>query len=399
MITTLKDIKNLLWFCDKCLPDIFAAFTSQNTQNAPQQFSEDSNQDDTQQNQKIHHDTRQSKSLADFVIVPPSISNSSIDTNDSVQMEMDDNFIESTVGSPSVHMSKKRKFPGDDDQTDIQSSSLSNLAVKKIPSTNYRCIYLTKFTPAASESDIIGYIKSKSREPTEVMECKKLIPTKSRFKLTYVSFKLTVHNEFYDVYADNLFWPDGVSACEFDSRQLKSRAKANTGKLRVNPFAVRTTTTKVKQNTQKWPSNKWSFKSNPHTNNDRSESNFHRHQSNRFNYSHRNGNFSNSHQNNEHYNVNSSLKSSPHTTNDRSESNFLRQHSNRFNHSHRNGNFFNSYQNNEHYKVNSSNQKNDRAPYNPNTCRTTTELLSKLIIQNISTSISRSKSHSSYSTK
>lgn len=71
------------------------------------------------------------------------------------------------------------------------------------------------------------------------MQCKKLVPEKcNEKKLSFVSFKLTVHKEFFDVYCDKSFWPVGVSTSEFIDRPPKSQQNLNSGEFRKNPFAL-----------------------------------------------------------------------------------------------------------------------------------------------------------------
>lgn len=57
--------------------------------------------------------------------------------------------------------------------------------------------------------------------------------------MSFVSFKLTVHNEFFNSFIDQAFWPAGIKASDFVVRPPESRAKSNIEKLRVDPFAVR----------------------------------------------------------------------------------------------------------------------------------------------------------------
>lgn len=261
VVTALIKIKNLLWFCDDCLPNITDTLSS--------------NGNDTQ-SQSSHNHTNVSFSLADCVFVKSSASCTSqtsdfphSHTNDapdshapSQQSESQENSASSNSASsmdsvqpdasadmeldeirtdPIEHIEsnagKRRRVSTDDDINAAQISFPIATAVKH-SSTNYRCIYLSPFTPSTNESKILQYATTeKKRIATEIMECKRLLPAKCNMnKISFVSFKLTVHEEFYDTYTDPEFWPKGVTACDFDARPSKKRLTGR--KLRVNPFSI-----------------------------------------------------------------------------------------------------------------------------------------------------------------
>lgn len=305
LITSLCDIQNLLWFCDECLPNITGAFVSNDNEEQQQKSQHTQQAIQSQQTQETQISPEQSNSLADLVSFTPTISNDS--THKTTSMDIDENPRESLESIQFCSNGKRRRLT-DSGITESQSSNLSDLVSSKVSSTNYRCIYLTKFKPLTVELDIIKYINTRNRDSAEVMECKKLLPEKCNVKkLSFVSFKLTVHKEFYDIYIDQSFWPLGITANEFIMRppknhskpQTHSQSKSKSKQFRVNPFAVR----KPKQNSQVPISNKRpkqansnnnrpNFKSNPNLNRQKfvnrqndytSKSTFRRNDQNKFN--------------------------------------------------------------------------------------------------------------------
>lgn len=282
LITALNEIQNLLWFCDECLPNITAAFAEgQQQQQSHQNLQTD--QIPLTQSQQIpmtQQHPEQSNILADLVFSPPTISDS-IQVNITSQMETDEQKeTESTESIQSTTNGKRRRISIDSVATDSQSSNLSEFVTSRISSTNYRCIYLTKFKPSTVESDIIAHINSCNRDNTEIIECKKLIPQKCNTKkVSFVSFKLTVHKEFFNVYIDQSFWPNGVTPSEFVVRPPKTQIKSQSKQFRVNPFAFRRPQ-QNKPTTQKsiaTNKNKRLNTNNTHKNHFNSNSNFNLH--------------------------------------------------------------------------------------------------------------------------
>lgn len=288
MLAALNKIDNLLWFCDKCLPDIAAAFAPKQTPKQNQHAGTTQLSDNSQQ-QQMQNQT-QGKTLADLVQQPAIASTSSTDTqfavplqqqnqaetaqptgdsqqqqklndiqnktlvdlvqqplataanpniiDNSIQMELGENNIDSSESTVET-AAKRRRSTGESDHYDALNLPPPGSVSTKVTSTNYRCIHLTPFDPSTDESKVIEYINSKNRDPTEVMGCKKLVPAKLKNnKLSFVSFKLTVHKEYFDIYADKYFWPNGVLANEFVARSPKSQQQPNSNKIRVNPFAL-----------------------------------------------------------------------------------------------------------------------------------------------------------------
>lgn len=243
-------IENLLFFCNNCLPNITATFTRDKDQ--MQQHSNGTEPTiQSQQSQLSQQNSEQSNQLADLVIIPSTNFTDSIQfqTQSSIQntQEMDTNELDNeSVKCTQLNLNAKRRRISIENIPETQNSALSQLVSNKVSSTNYRCIYLTPFKPSTVEMDILKYIDSQNRCSTEIMECKKLLPEKCNTKkLSFVSFKLTVHKEFYDVYLQQSFWPIGVTASEFivhppkTHSKPKSQSKSQSKKFRVNPFAVR----------------------------------------------------------------------------------------------------------------------------------------------------------------
>lgn len=254
LISALINIPNLLWFCDDCLPNITATFSSHGNDTQPHAHNQtsqanpsladlvfnnehDSNRSQHENNiQNSHAHIQPKTSLDSLVFINSAGSTDSVDLDGSIQMITDD-IVTDAVDHVEANASKKRRLSTNDDDNTVECQIPSAPSAPKFASTNYRCIYLTPFKPSANEDDIIKYIASKTRDATEVMSCKKLLPAKCNMnRISFISFKLTVHKEFYDVYFDSDFWPEGVKAEEFDMRPPKKRHTNR--KLRVNPFAV-----------------------------------------------------------------------------------------------------------------------------------------------------------------
>lgn len=242
LIKSLKDIPNLLWFCDACLPNSTNAFPSHST-DIPPRTQNHTNQspvnsisfspgiDDTHsQGQPDNSMTSVSSNHAELV-----------QQNKSIQMAIDEltsNSTNNSMGNVENNASKRRRVSMNGDDNAVEIPIPTNPVAPRRTSTNYRCIYLSQYPPTMTESAVTQYaVSEKSRDATEIMECKRLLSTKCNMKkVTYVSFKLTVHAEFFDVYMDPTFWPSTVKAVEFETRPPKKRQLIP--KMRVNPFAV-----------------------------------------------------------------------------------------------------------------------------------------------------------------
>lgn len=248
-------VQNLLWCCDKCLPDVIAMFTrnkSQQLQQSSQIPSE--NQTQTQPCQLSQQSTVQSNSLADLIFNSTNSTDSSQTQYSEPNIEeMDTNAGENeSVKCNEQSSNNKRRRISIDSGCSTQTSILSQFVKPRFSSTNYRCIYLSPFQPLTTEKNIMDHILSQNCDHTEIMECKKLLSSKCNTKkLTFVSFKLTVHNEFYDHYIDSNFWGNGLTVTDFDPKppkaqtQAKSQKHLQPTKFRVNPFAVRKTKSNI----------------------------------------------------------------------------------------------------------------------------------------------------------
>lgn len=317
LIAALLNIQNLLWFCDDCLPNITDTFPSHGNDTQPHEHNQtfQTNQSlgdlvsidplDSFRSQHANDienpDAQASTSLDNLVSSISTSSTDQVQQDGSIQMVIDD--IETgSMEHAEINANKRRRLSNNDDDNATKGPIPSAPAAPKFSSTNYRCIYLTSFKPSASENDIIKYIASKNRDSTEIMDCKKLLPAKCNLnRISFISFKLTVHKEFYGFYVDPKFWPNGVKAEEFDLRPPKKRQTIR--KLRVNPFAVPSPSQfHLKQNTAKsmmrthsnWdsysPPNRHDLNRTHRTNNYSGNSNFRSNDNHRFprsNESHR----------------------------------------------------------------------------------------------------------------
>lgn len=242
IIAALINIPNLLWFCNDCLPNITDTFSSHGTDTQSHAHNPTNptleelvvlNPRNSNKNQHVHTPAQQNIPTENLVVANstgPTVSNHQ---DGSISMETDNKPTDSIEINES-NANKKRRLETDGDD----NAAITNApAAPRLSSTNYRCIYLSSFGPSSNESTIRDYAARKNRNATEIMECKKMLPAKCNMnRISFVSFKLTVHREFYDVYMDPTFWPNGVKPEEFVSRPPKNRRAPP--KMRPNPFAV-----------------------------------------------------------------------------------------------------------------------------------------------------------------
>lgn len=224
LITALIGIGNLLWFCDDCLPNITDTFSSHGNATHPHTSHNQTNHavhsndsrsledlvlypNDSSQPQHINNDqsshapTQLGETLENLVVLNSTSSVNSVYHDGPVQMDTGDNETESMDDSAIISDRKRRRVSTNDDDSTTKSSASTAPAARKFSSTNYRCIYLTRFEPSTNECHIKNYATlKKNRDATEIMDCKKLLPEKCNMnKITFVSFKLTMHKEFYDI--------------------------------------------------------------------------------------------------------------------------------------------------------------------------------------------------------
>lgn len=241
LITAIIGIQNLIWFCDECLPNILMAFTPATTQ---------------QEQQKTN-------AIDDFVIAPDTIDDSApisdmetdeLPHNDGVNTNSRPK--RSRSRSPSTQATEddsKRAKKTEEAQNDLQLSDLvlqsatssdNNIPISS-PTDMLRCIYVTNFKPTTNEVHIIDYLNKKDDISgfIEKIDCKKLVPAWKRIdELTFVSFKITVPAECFDMIVDHGFWPLGVEVKEFvvqDKPKRSSKNNKGTKELRFNPFSIR----------------------------------------------------------------------------------------------------------------------------------------------------------------
>lgn len=91
-----------------------------------------------------------------------------------------------------------------------------------------RSIYLTKFSPNAQTEDIIEHLKKFDviNDVLDKINCTRLVNRNVKSnKLTFVSFKIDVPEENFDILMKTDFWPCGVTAKEFEHRSPQNRIK------------------------------------------------------------------------------------------------------------------------------------------------------------------------------
>ena len=93
-----------------------------------------------------------------------------------------------------------------------------------------RLIYISNLQPKTEIADIIQHLKSLNLDKSlidRIVVAKLVPPNKESNRFSFVSFKLQVPIEYYDVIAHPNVWPKGVSVREFVSRNREPIAAAN----------------------------------------------------------------------------------------------------------------------------------------------------------------------------
>lgn len=252
VITLLIDIPNLQWYCDDCIPFTINGTYSgilknintcvnalsntvgghqpdngsistisqpiQNQIHTPIQI------DNTTDNQSNSSESVANTSIISIDMTPDEISNANFFTVNAKRKL-----------SPPLEKAKRRKS---NIHSPSQSSHLGDfVAVKKtqINTTdndeNYRCIYVTPFKPTTDTSEIISHLKSfgSIREFVDRIKCVKLISEKvNQNKLSFVSFKILVPGEYFNLVAEQSVWPEGISVKEFETHlKIKEKPQPN----------------------------------------------------------------------------------------------------------------------------------------------------------------------------
>lgn len=289
VITLLIEIPNLQWYCDDCIPYTINGTYSGILQNINSCVNVLTNSINGQQldngsistissnstspvngltnTQPIQIQTQiqtgfQNSSIQNAIITElqsnssDSVANTSII---SIDMTSDEPFNADSVTvnakrklSPAVENAKRRK-------SNVHSPSHSShlgdfVAVNKSQintienNENSRCIYITPFKPTTDSSEIISHLKSFGviREFIDKINCVKLISDKvNQNKLSFVSFKLFVPDEYFNLVADKSIWPQGISVKEFENRSKlipKPKQKnQNSNKLNFNSSVQKNT--------------------------------------------------------------------------------------------------------------------------------------------------------------
>lgn len=169
----------------------------------------------------------------------------SIDTNDS-----NENSAQSSIHkrklSPIKNDNKRIKTNSSTERLNsyignfvIDNNSHGNSAINS-DSMKYRSIYVSKFIPSTESIDIMKHLNSHSfiHSFADKIVCKKLVPNWSK-KLSFVSFKITVPEEYFDIVCDQSIWHSSIKVKEFEtltkSRKLPpSETKRSTQNRRMD---------------------------------------------------------------------------------------------------------------------------------------------------------------------
>lgn len=102
-------------------------------------------------------------------------------------------------------------------------SQISNTKAPNNPfkSRLYRYLYISQFDPSTHPMEIIDHLKERSNTSNfaDQINCYKLKPRKrSVNSITFVSFKLEIPRQYFDIVADPAVWPEELTINEFEER-------------------------------------------------------------------------------------------------------------------------------------------------------------------------------------
>lgn len=289
MVDLLNKIDNFQWYCDSCIPHSLNTVVSKFTMganyfdeiksllnsfiqltNPSVQFKPASTQipslisiDQTEINTQAN-DTIISTQTVNNDVITAQIENATHSNDESI-MEIDDIqakrnkrarsvspekpsneiFLRNISSEPALNSSPLDNLVLGANSDSTEKVSLDKLVIndndKNVPG-NLRSIYLTKFNPNAQTEDIIGHLK-KFDVISDVLDkiiCTRLVNRSIKSnKLTFVSFKIDVPEDKFDILMNTDFWPCGITAKEFEHRTPMNRIK-NTGPVSNHHYNTQT---------------------------------------------------------------------------------------------------------------------------------------------------------------
>lgn len=253
IISYLVNIPNLQWYCNDCLPLTFNGIlsklnkctdnlndvvTPKVTQNAD---VPNSNADQNDSSQPIN--AQLTSNNIDFTApLTQQTSASSVNTELSVSsISMADGYADTDSDIEFIKDLKRQKPSPSSVTSDVHLNDLvfnntetplndyefnknadstqSNDASQKRP--NIKHIHVSPFCLPTNEINIVGHISTfdSIKKHLDEIACKKLVFEKANKKmkknLTFVSFKLSVPESFFEILLKSSSWPQGVTATEF----------------------------------------------------------------------------------------------------------------------------------------------------------------------------------------
>lgn len=117
-----------------------------------------------------------------------------------------------------------------------QTTSKPKLPNEMDPTSKIRSVYVSPFAPNTELSQIVDHLRNHNftKGFADKTSCVKLVRNNQK-KLSFVSFKIDVPEQFYNVISDPALWPSEVNVKEFEQRNKPPRKMArNNGRISKN---------------------------------------------------------------------------------------------------------------------------------------------------------------------
>lgn len=143
--------------------------------------------------------------------------------------------------SPNILTPKRNKHANESlSQLVFVGNPYPKLNLDDINKSSTRSIYISRFKPITESSDILNHIDKITgmENLSSKISCTKLVSNKKRVKsLSFVSFKLTVTDELYELLSSPSIWPPSINAKDFKNIQKSqpSNSISNANRLKSNP--------------------------------------------------------------------------------------------------------------------------------------------------------------------
>lgn len=100
-----------------------------------------------------------------------------------------------------------------------------------------RSVYLTPFSPSTEPADVINHLNRNAivRPLSSDFKITKLVKKNNKMELSFVSFKLDVPRQYFDMITAVDIWPEFITATQFNDKSVKPSAPANRSSSIVNP--------------------------------------------------------------------------------------------------------------------------------------------------------------------